>query len=82
MLRMNLTPQVHSIIADRYGGPSTQLVTEEFRLGWSTYLGSSERVIYASIDGRGSGGHGDRFLFETYHRLGTVEIQDQIIGAK
>lgn len=72
---------VYPLLVHTYGGPGTQLVTEEFRLGWSTYLGSSEKVIYASFDGRGSGGHGDRFLFESYHRLGTVEIKDQILGA-
>lgn len=68
--------------SDRHSGPGSQLVTEEFRLGWSTYLGSSERAIYSSFDGRGSGGRGDEYLFETYHRLGTVEVKDQIAGVK
>ena len=57
-------------------------MTEQFTLGWSTYLASSENVIYASIDGRGSGGRGDRFLHQIYRRLGTLEVQDQLIGAK
>lgn len=30
------------------------------------------------IDGRGSGFQGDRFMFEVYRRLGTVEIDDQL----
>lgn len=70
------------IACSRYGGPNTQLVTEEYRIGWSTYLGSTENVIYASIDGRGSLGRGLRFLHATYKQLGQLEVQDQIAGAK
>ena len=73
----------HSIIEMfRYGGPETQQVTEEFKLDWSTFLCSSESVIYASIDGRGSSGRGYRFMHEIYHHLGMAEVQDQIEGTK
>lgn len=66
----------------RYAGPDTQQVTEEFKLDWSTYLTSSENVIYASIDGRGSSGRGLRFMHAVHRQLGTVEVQDQIAGAR
>ena len=66
----------------RYGGPGTQKVTEQFHLGYHTYLSGAENVIYVSIDGRGSGARGDRFLHEVYRNLGTVEVQDQINAAK
>jgi dipeptidyl-peptidase-4 len=72
---------LYPLLIHTYGGPDSQLVTEEFKLDWSTYLTSSENVIYASIDGRGSSARGSRFLHEVYRRLGTVEIQDQIAGA-
>ena len=46
-------------------------------MGWPAYLASSRGVIVAQIDGRGSGGEGDRRRFEMWHRLGSVEVQDQ-----
>lgn len=35
-------------------------------------------MIIAQIDGRGSGGQGYQLLYEVYHRLGTVEVADQL----
>ena len=46
-------------------------------MGWPAYLASSRGVIVAQIDGRGSGGEGDRRRFEMWQRLGSVEVQDQ-----
>ena len=45
--------------------------------GWPAYLASSRGIIVAQIDGRGSGGEGDRRRFEMWRRLGSVEVQDQ-----
>ena len=50
----------------------------EFQLGWMSYLTTTNDVIYASIDGRGSGARGDDFLYAVYQKLGTVEVQDQL----
>ena len=61
-----------------YGGPTSQQVSDRFHIDWGTYLASSRGVIYATIDGRGSGYQGDKMLHEIYRRLGTVEIEDQI----
>lgn len=72
----------YPLLIHTYGGPGTQKVTEQFGLGWSTFLTSSENVIYASIDGRGSGARGDRFLHKIYRNLGTLEVEDQVTGAK
>lgn len=36
--------------AIRYGGPDNQLVTDEFKIDWFTYLTSSENVIYAQVN--------------------------------
>ena len=68
--------------AGRYAGPGSQSVTEKFRLGWSTYMSSSESVIYAVIDGRGSGARGQRHLHSVYRQLGTIEVDDQVTGAR
>lgn len=61
-----------------YGGPGSQQVNERFQVGWGHHLATSKNVIYCLIDGRGSGFKGEKMLFELYHRLGTVEVEDQI----
>lgn len=43
---------------------------------------SSRNIIYAKIDGRGSGLRGDENLFALYRKLGTVEVHDQIETAQ
>lgn len=62
----------------RYGGPDSSQVTEKFNIDWGTYLVTNKSIIYAAIDGRGSGLMGNDMLFAGYRRLGTVEIVDQI----
>jgi len=49
-----------------------------FKLDWGTYLTTSEDIIYAVIDGRGSGFRGDDLLFELYYKLGGPEVEDQL----
>ena len=53
-------------------------VSDMFKLDWGTYLTTTESVIYAVIDGRGSGFRGDDLLHEIYYNLGGVEVQDQL----
>ena len=65
-----------------YGGPKSQQISERFSVSWGTHLASSRGVIYALIDGRGSGYKGDKMLHEIYRRMGTVEIEDQIAVTK
>jgi len=72
----------YPLLVHTYGGPGTQRVTEQFNIGWGTYLSSSENIIYASIDGRGSGARGMRYLHSVYGNLGTIEVEDQITGAR
>lgn len=57
-------------------------VVNKWILDWGTYLSSNQSVIYAKIDGRGSGLRGEKLLHSVYLKLGTVEIQDQIDVAK
>lgn len=66
----------------RYGGPNSQQVSDRYRVDWGYHLSTSRGVIYALIDGRGSGYQGDKMLHEIYRQMGTVEIQDQIKVAK
>ena len=54
----------------------------KFRLEWATYLCSTENVIIASFDGRGSGYQGDEVMHAIYERLGTYEVEDQISAVR
>jgi acetyl esterase/lipase len=70
--------QQFPMVVDVYGGPGSQKVDYRFNINLGHYLASSKQIVYAMIDGRGSGYQGSKRLYELYHRLGTVEIQDQI----
>ncbi|XP_077584400.1 inactive dipeptidyl peptidase 10 isoform X2 [Stigmatopora nigra] len=60
------------------GFPGGQAVSDRFALSWDSVLVSSDNVIVARLDGRGSGFQGQRVLHEVHQRLGTVDVQDQI----
>nr|XP_015807879.2 dipeptidyl peptidase 4 isoform X1 [Nothobranchius furzeri]XP_054599222.1 dipeptidyl peptidase 4 isoform X2 [Nothobranchius furzeri] len=72
----------YPLLIDVYAGPCSQKVDLRYRVGWSTYLASTEKIIVASFDGRGSGYQGDQIMHEIYKRLGTVEVEDQIAAAR
>lgn len=68
----------YPLLIQVYGGPGSQQVSERFMVNWGYYLATRKNVIYGMIDGRGSGYKGDKILHELYHRLGSVEVEDQI----
>ncbi|EDW70239.2 venom dipeptidyl peptidase 4 isoform X3 [Drosophila virilis] len=68
----------YPMLVDVYGGPDSYSVTTKWMMDWGTYLSSNQSVIYAKIDGRGSGLRGETLLHAIYLQLGTVEITDQI----
>ncbi|XP_049546146.1 venom dipeptidyl peptidase 4 isoform X1 [Anopheles darlingi] len=72
----------YPMLVDVYGGPNSANVVGTWSIGWGTHLASNRSVVYAKIDGRGSGLRGDRLLYQIYRKLGTVEIEDQIAGAR
>ncbi|XP_058466895.1 venom dipeptidyl peptidase 4 isoform X2 [Malaya genurostris] len=72
----------YPMLVDVYGGPNSNSVTSSWSIGWGHHLSSNRSVIYAKIDGRGSGLRGDKLLFQIYRNLGTVEVEDQITTAK
>ena len=65
-----------------YGGPESQIVDQRWKLGYEDYLTSNYGVVYAMIDGRGTGFQSNEYKFEVYHQLGTVEMLDQISVTK
>ncbi|KAL1021923.1 hypothetical protein UPYG_G00019940 [Umbra pygmaea] len=72
----------YALLIDVYAGPCSQKADYRYRLGWAAYLASTEKVIVASFDGRGSGYQGDKLMHSIYKRLGTYEVEDQIMAAK
>uniref|UniRef100_UPI00398F6DD1 dipeptidyl peptidase 4 n=1 Tax=Pristiophorus japonicus TaxID=55135 RepID=UPI00398F6DD1 len=68
----------YPLLIDVYGGPCSQKADARFSIGWATYLASTEGIIVASFDGRGSGYQGDKIMHAIYRRLGTYEVEDQI----
>uniref|UniRef100_A0A3B3VH63 Dipeptidylpeptidase IV N-terminal domain-containing protein n=1 Tax=Poecilia latipinna TaxID=48699 RepID=A0A3B3VH63_9TELE len=58
--------------------PGGRVVSERFSLGWESVLVSSDRVVVARVDGRGSAGRGQDVLQAVYQNLGVVDVQDQI----
>ncbi|XP_075009993.1 dipeptidyl peptidase 4-like [Calonectris borealis] len=72
----------YPLLLDVYAGPCSQKVDYAFRISWATYLASTEQIIVASFDGRGSGYQGDKILHAINRRLGTYEVEDQIAAAR
>uniref|UniRef100_A0A671YH73 Fibroblast activation protein, alpha n=1 Tax=Sparus aurata TaxID=8175 RepID=A0A671YH73_SPAAU len=72
----------YPLLIDVYGGPCSQRVDYRFKLNWGTYLSSSQGIIIASFDGRGSGYQGDAILHAIYKRLGTFEVEDQMTAVR
>lgn len=66
----------------RDSAPGGQAVSDRFSLSWDSVLVSSDSVIIARLDGRGSGFQGQRILHEVHQRLGTVDVQDQIAAVE
>uniref|UniRef100_A0A8C9ZTY5 Dipeptidyl peptidase like 10 n=1 Tax=Sander lucioperca TaxID=283035 RepID=A0A8C9ZTY5_SANLU len=62
--------------------PGGQAVSDLFSLSWDSVLVSSDSVIVARLDGRGSGFQGQRVLHDVHQRLGTVDVQDQIAAVE
>ncbi len=73
----------YPMIVYTYGGPNSQIVRDAYRgVDWGTVLVSGNEIIYAMIDGRGSGFRGNELLFTLRHGLGTAEVEDQIAVAR
>ena len=66
-----------------YGGPTVQTVQRrwgERRGSQTAQLFTQRGYVVFAIDNRGSGGRGKKFTEALYHRLGGVEVEDQLAG--
>jgi dipeptidyl-peptidase-4 len=73
--------QRYPVFFDHYGGPTNQQVTR----GWTNPLAQAivhKGYIYFQIDNRGSDNRGVAFASQIYHAMGSVEVEDQVAGAK
>lgn len=67
-----------------YGGPTAQNVVDAWggnRLLWHQLL-AQRGIIVFWLDNRGAAGYGHRFEAALYRRFGSVEVEDQIAGAR
>ncbi|KAJ2944624.1 hypothetical protein O0L34_g3977 [Tuta absoluta] len=78
-LDMNDTNTKYPLIFNVYSGPGTNAVTENFAVGYHTYMATSRNIIYMQADGRGSGLKGQDMLFALNNALGSVEIEDHFV---
>ena len=76
--------QRYPLLMNVYGGPGSQTVTDSW--GGATYLWhqmlAQDGYLVASVDNRGTGGRGARFMKMTYLHLGRYEAADQIASAR
>lgn len=65
-----------------YNGPNVQLINSSWLNGASLWMHTmaNRGYIILSVDGRGSSNRGLAFEQSTHHKLGQVEMQDQITG--
>jgi len=73
----------YPVVVYVYGGPHAQLVTNRWYFGrydfWFQYMAQNGYVVF-TIDNRGSGNRGLEFEQEVFRKLGTKEIEDQLLG--
>jgi dipeptidyl aminopeptidase/acylaminoacyl peptidase len=43
---------------------------------------STHNVVVTAVDGRGTHSNGQEYKFLMYKKMGSVEIEDQVAGAK
>ncbi|MFZ1291666.1 MAG: DPP IV N-terminal domain-containing protein [Melioribacteraceae bacterium] len=73
----------YPVIVYVYGGPHAQLVTNNWYFGrydfWFQYMAQNGYIVF-TLDNKGSANRGLEFEQATFRDLGTVEIEDQLLG--
>jgi dipeptidyl aminopeptidase/acylaminoacyl peptidase len=65
------------VLVSYYNGPNSQFVENKYKSNWYRVVQSSEEIIVAMIDGRGTGARGSKFKYSVYKNLGEYEVEDQ-----
>jgi dipeptidyl-peptidase-4 len=74
----------YPVVVYLYGGPHVQLVTNSWLSGsnlWMQLMAEKGYIVF-TMDSRGSGNRGLAFEQTTFRNLGTIELQDQVWGAR
>jgi len=72
----------YPLLVEVYGGPGSQTVTQEYYSdGFHIYLASHGYVV-ASVDGRGTGYRGDKFMKQIYLNMGIMAAEDQAAAGR
>lgn len=73
----------YPVVVEVYGGPGVQQVRKAWPAGppgfFRQYLAQHGYIVFM-LDNRGSAARGVRFKTAIYHRMGSVEVQDQVAG--
>ena len=74
----------YPVIVDVYGGPNVQQVMNTWGDNWDLLhqIMVQRGYIVFMIDNRGSGERGVQFETASFHRLGSVEVDDQVAGVR
>lgn len=77
--------KTYPVIVYVYGGPHAQLVTNNWYAGrydfWFQYMAQNGYLVF-TLDNRGSSNRGLEFEQAIFGKLGTKEIEDQLVGVE
>jgi dipeptidyl-peptidase 4 len=76
--------KVYPVLVYVYGGPHAQLITNEWLDGaslWMYWMAEQGYLVY-TLDNRGSGERGVAFESGIHRQLGTLEMEDQLVGVE
>lgn len=68
-----------------YGGPHAQLVTNSWLGGaslWMHWMATEKQYLIFTLDNRGSANRGFEFESGIHRQLGTLEMEDQLVGVE
>ncbi|MGY4396038.1 dipeptidyl-peptidase-4 [Sphingomonas sp. UYAg733] len=71
----------YPVFFEHYGGPHSQTVSRNWGSALHQYLVSQGWVVF-QIDNRGSANRGTAFEDQIFRAMGSVEVEDQLTGAK
>jgi len=73
---------VEDLVFNRYAGPGSQLVVDEWKMDFNTFMASGLSYLVLEVDASGSGGQGEDQKVQIKNNLGQLEVQDQLDAAK
>ena len=71
----------YPLLMYQYNGPDSQEVLNKWRIDGLFYIASQGYVV-AAVDGRGTGNRSRQWAYSVYKRLGVLETEDQLAGAR